>query len=218
MQTTKSYTVWVARHGERLDGVDPHWAATAERPFDPPLTPDGLQQAQQTAERLAGRGILHVFCSPFLRTLQTATAIADVLDLPIKVEHGACEWLHEDWFTAPPTFAALPHVAEAFPRVDTSYESRVVPHGLETWEQCQSRNGRMTRAVLAAFPTPILIVGHGVQMTECPRELLANPAHLSRWPLCSVTKLVRRNGRWRCPLNGDDTHLTHREQTPPQPL
>ena len=218
MGTPEPYTVWVARHGERLDAVDENWAATAERPYDPPLTPDGVQQARETARRLAGLGIRHIFCSPFLRTLQTAAEIANVLDLPMKVERGACEWLHEDWFAAPPVFAPLPKVADTFPRIDTSYEPRVTPQGLETWEQAQARNGRMTRTLIAEFPAPILIVGHGVQMTECPRELLGDPQHLSRWPLCAVTKLVQTNGRWHCTIDGDDTHLTQPDRTPPTPF
>jgi broad specificity phosphatase PhoE len=31
-------TVWVVRHGERRDSVDPNWETDADRVHDPPLT------------------------------------------------------------------------------------------------------------------------------------------------------------------------------------
>jgi hypothetical protein len=37
--------VWIARHGNRLDFVNPEWFNTAERPYDPPLSEDGIEQA-----------------------------------------------------------------------------------------------------------------------------------------------------------------------------
>jgi hypothetical protein len=37
-------TMWVMRHGEKLDDVDDSWAAQAERPYDPPITDKGKAQ------------------------------------------------------------------------------------------------------------------------------------------------------------------------------
>ncbi|MGK7892391.1 MAG: histidine phosphatase family protein, partial [Xenococcus sp. (in: cyanobacteria)] len=34
-------TVWIARHGNRLDFVNPEWFNTATRRYDPPLSEDG---------------------------------------------------------------------------------------------------------------------------------------------------------------------------------
>jgi broad specificity phosphatase PhoE len=41
-------TVWLVRHGERVDDVVADWVATAARPFDPPLTEVGATQAFKT--------------------------------------------------------------------------------------------------------------------------------------------------------------------------
>ncbi|HEY9706683.1 MAG TPA: histidine phosphatase family protein, partial [Oculatellaceae cyanobacterium] len=95
-------TVWIARHGNRLDFVNPEWFNTAERPYDPPLSEDGLIQAKQLGQRLVGEGIIHIFASPFLRTVQTANQVADALDLPIKLEFGLCEWLNPAWMKTDP--------------------------------------------------------------------------------------------------------------------
>ena len=69
-------TVWIARHGNRIDFVNPDWFLTAERPYDPHLSEDGHVQAKQLANRLKGEGISHIFASPFLRTVQTANHAA----------------------------------------------------------------------------------------------------------------------------------------------
>ena len=45
----------VIRHGERLDCVDYSWTDTAARPYDPPLTESGVQQARETGKRFVGK-------------------------------------------------------------------------------------------------------------------------------------------------------------------
>ena len=41
--------LYVIRHGERLDNVDYDWKRTAERPYDPPLTDTGVEEAATAA-------------------------------------------------------------------------------------------------------------------------------------------------------------------------
>ena len=62
-----SQIVWIARHANRLDFVNPDWFLTAERRYDPPLSDDGMVQAQQLAKRMKKENIAHIFASPFLR-------------------------------------------------------------------------------------------------------------------------------------------------------
>lgn len=74
--------VIIMRHGDRLDNIDPLWASTASRPWDPPLAQAGRIRAFQT-----GQGIKHsfkyairqVFVSPFLRCIQTAVELIGAL-------------------------------------------------------------------------------------------------------------------------------------------
>ena len=37
--------MFIIRHGERLDKVDYEWVRRAERPYDPPLTEDGVRES-----------------------------------------------------------------------------------------------------------------------------------------------------------------------------
>ncbi|XVE74083.1 hypothetical protein DITRI_Ditri11bG0170700 [Diplodiscus trichospermus] len=117
---TKSYyqNVVVLRHGDRMDNFDPTWVKTAERPWDPPLTQDGLARAFRTGRTfrtLLPFPIHRVFVSPFLRCVQTAsevvTALCAVDDNPnaklstdvvsidpskvkVSIEYGLCEMLN----------------------------------------------------------------------------------------------------------------------------
>lgn len=53
---------------------------------DPPLTRTGRRQATQLAEQLAESKVRRLVASPYRRTLETATIIAETLALTITVE------------------------------------------------------------------------------------------------------------------------------------
>ena len=80
--------IFIARHGSRLDDENPDWARQSRRPWDPPLAPRGRDQAGRLAARLGDSGVNFIFSSPFLRALETAEPLADILDLPLQVEPG----------------------------------------------------------------------------------------------------------------------------------
>jgi bisphosphoglycerate-dependent phosphoglycerate mutase len=75
--------LFVMRHGERLDDADPSWVPRTDRPWDPPLTERGKQQAWEVGKRLRteGWGITRVVVSPFLRCVQTAAQVVTALCL-----------------------------------------------------------------------------------------------------------------------------------------
>lgn len=53
---------------------------------DPKLTEEGKRQAAAAADALAGFGLEQLISSPYTRALETATIIAERLDLPIRIE------------------------------------------------------------------------------------------------------------------------------------
>jgi broad specificity phosphatase PhoE len=53
---------------------------------DPPLTAHGVEQARAAAERLRHESIRRLVTSPYRRTLQTASIIAEALAVPITVD------------------------------------------------------------------------------------------------------------------------------------
>jgi broad specificity phosphatase PhoE len=204
-------TVWIARHGNRLDFVNPEWFNTAERPYDPPLSEDGMVQAKQLGQRLVGERIAHIFASPFLRTVQTASCVADALDLPIKLESGLSEWLNPEWMTTSPERLPIDALQAQFPRIDPSYTSRVIAQYPETSIKVLERTGETARRLTAEFSEDILLVGHGASVVGTTQGLVGGTPEVNA-ALCCLVKLVRQEQEWVMELNGDTSHLTQSEE------
>jgi broad specificity phosphatase PhoE len=110
----------VARHGERLDYYirdNPNvsnnvtnWVANAERPFDPPLTDHGKEQAKKLGQHLSNEllqlgfpSISEIYTSPLLRCRQTSFAARSGLGndegtIPVRVEEALVESINEHWY------------------------------------------------------------------------------------------------------------------------
>ncbi len=200
--------IWLARHGERRDFVDPDWKASAQRPFDPPLTETGLAQARALGWRLAGERVGCVYTSPFLRTLQTACEVAEVIDAPVRIEQGLAEWLKADWFMRGPLFRSPGQVARRFPRVDAGYASRVEPAFPESWPEHAERAEQAVRALAEATQGAFLCVTHAAPLLAAVRGLLGNPRLEVGTDECSLTRLAAARRGWRLELNGDTDHLS----------
>ncbi|WP_250125927.1 histidine phosphatase family protein [Chroococcidiopsis sp. CCMEE 29] len=205
--------VWIARHANRLDFVNPDWFNTAERPFDPPISDDGTVQAQQLAQRLKTENITHIFASPFLRTVQTANQVAQVLDLPIKLESGLSEWLNPVWMPTMPERLSIEALAELFPRIDTSYTARVIAEYPETGEQALERSAKTARLLADEFSEDILLVGHGASVLGATMGLVGGISKPEvNAALCCLVKIVRQDQEWVMELNGDTSHLSQTEK------
>jgi broad specificity phosphatase PhoE len=202
--------VWIARHGNRLDFVNPEWFNTAERPYDPPLSEDGIVQAKQLGQRLVGEKIKQIFASPFLRTVQTANCVADLLDLPIKLESGLSEWLNPAWMKSEPEKLSLDELHKLFPRIDRSYTSRVIAHYPETSENVLERTAETAKYLTTEFSEDILLVGHGASVVGTTQGLVGGMPEVNA-TLCCLVKLLRQEQEWVMELNGDTSHLSETE-------
>ncbi|NJK40087.1 MAG: histidine phosphatase family protein [Oscillatoriales cyanobacterium RM2_1_1] len=208
-------TVWIARHGNRIDFVNPDWFNTAERPYDPHLSDDGIVQAQQLAKHLVGQEITQIFASPFLRTVQTAAWVAEALDLPLKLDWGLGEWLNPEWMSTFPETLLLEQLAAQFPRITLNHPGGA-PEYPETWDQCLKRTGATTKRLVEAFPEDnLLLVGHGASVVGAAKALapMALQDFQLKVPLCSLFKLVRHHPEWQVELTADTAHLGQHETT-----
>jgi glucosyl-3-phosphoglycerate phosphatase len=79
-------TMFLIRHGQSEFNVA--FAKTRTDPgiVDPGLTDLGRTQAIAAASQLSERGLVRLIVSPYTRALQTASIIAEVLELPIEVQ------------------------------------------------------------------------------------------------------------------------------------
>ena len=205
-----SSTVWIARHGNRLDFVNPEWFDTATRRYDPPLSEDGLIQAQELGKRLKNENITHIIASPFLRTIQTANEVANIIDLPIKLEAGLGEWHNPDWMTETPEIHPSDFLLSEYPHIDWSYQSLIIPEYPESEAKVHQRTAATVQKLVAKFSGEILLVGHGASVwggtkglvPECPTFKVS---------LCCLVKIVRNTHNWKLELAGDTSHLSQIE-------
>ncbi len=199
--------LWITRHGNRLDFINPAWFDTSPRRYDPPLCDQGHVQAQELANRLAQETVDHLFVSPFLRTLQTAQYIACALNLPLKIETGLGEWLNPDWMSEPPVIHPQELCKRDFPNIDWQYHSQVTPQYPESFEQMLRRTGMTARLLTQAYNGNIVLVGHGVSVKGCAYGLLEGEPELCA-DLCCIVQLQQHGKDWRLILNGDTSHLS----------
>jgi len=75
-------TIYLVRHGENRANITHEFSY---KHVDYPLTPKGVLQARQTAEYFKDRHIDEIYASPLKRAQETASIIAQTLDLPVTV-------------------------------------------------------------------------------------------------------------------------------------
>lgn len=204
--------VYLVRHGDRRDLADGTWSRSAARPHDTPLSPTGIAQSRVLATRLRGAHIPHVFSSPFLRCVQTADVVAEVLATTVKIEVGLSEWLSSTWFSNPPETASLRELCSQFARIDPAYVSRGTASYGESGEDALRRSGRTLIRLLSDFRGDLLLVGHGASILGGVAALLQVDAKhadgvLPEIACASVTRLSFRRGRWTLDLACDVRHL-----------
>jgi broad specificity phosphatase PhoE len=210
--TTITQIVWIARHGNRQDFVDLNWRSQAQHPLDPPLSTDGAVQAQELAARLAGETIAHIFASPFLRTVQTASYVAELLDLPIKIESGLSEWIEPQGFLTAPAKLTFTDLVEQFPRIDANYRSRVEVTYPEPGKMGFDRAAKTAQLLTSEFAGQILMIGHGASVLGATWGLVGGQPEINP-ALCCLVKLVRDRQAWVMELNGDTSHLSQSESS-----
>jgi len=211
---TKERSIWLIRHGNRLDFADPDWAKANDYPVDPPLSADGVLQAQATAAFLSGQPIRHLFASPFRRTMETASWIAEALGLPVCIEEGLREMLLIEWFPQLPKIDSDETLAKRFARVDTTYEDRCIPVWPETKEDSRARGARTITRLAADFQGDLALVTHGGMIQNLCQGLLPGEDLKLHTCMCCLIELRQSGNQWRLHRSGHDTsHLPSTEET-----
>jgi len=199
--------IWIVRHGERVDNVDPEWKHTAPRGAwdDPPLTSRGLQQAREVGAKLAKEqaDLDFVFSSPFLRCLQTTSNILAEIEREtekeneqpdeqkrkpkkINLEPGFCESLNV--CQSPPGFLGNEELKSLFPRIDLDYKPVLSKSDLKlesTSLDCLERIQSTLEQILLNFSGNILIVSHGSPIAACHDVLTQEYKYVGQ---CTISK------------------------------
>jgi ribonuclease H / adenosylcobalamin/alpha-ribazole phosphatase len=160
---------WATEHGEPTvvvfvrHGVTVH---TVDRKFsgpggdDPGLTDEGWEQARRAAAAIASDGgYTTVVASPLRRTRETASAVADGLELPVEVHDGFREASFGEW-----DGYTVDEVRERWPTAFLDWTEDffgVAPPGGESLSEVRERVETALRAVVAAHPgEKIVVVSH----------------------------------------------------------
>lgn len=201
--------IWIVRHGNREDFLNTNWSKTAERPHDPGLSPDGEVQAREVGMGLRDKKVDAIYASPYLRTIQTACHIADVLDLPVRLEPGIGEIL--------PNVAELPQILSdeerqrRFARIDASHAPIYQPTFPEDVDLAHRRAGETVEQIAKRHEGENLVfVTHAAPVVGIVRHLTGIQEKI-RVPLCAIFTLARNHNGWQLIQSADVSHLSNQE-------
>jgi broad specificity phosphatase PhoE len=208
-ENQKKRVIWIMRHGIRQDNIDPNWGKTAKRPDDPPLAREGGLQAIDTGKFLSNQDIQLIYSSPFLRCIQTAGLIANIIKVPLRIEYGLCEALFAKWFSKMPDLSSITELKKEIEWVDETYKSVVIPSFPEKeendiWERC----ARTMQKILTDTTGNILLVGHGASVAGMLKALIGTNEN-GNSNLCGLNKIEATGTGWILKWSGED-HLSIR--------
>lgn len=201
--------IWVVRHGNREDFHNREWSKTAARPYDPGLSPDGADQAREAGKSLINKRVDRIYASPYLRTIQTASHIADVLGLSIRLEPGIGECL--------PNMQELPEILseeerlQQFARIDPSHLPYYQPIFPEPEDVAHQRAARTVRRLADQHPNEnFVVVTHASPVVGIVRHLSGTQEKI-RVPLCAIFTLARSGDGWDLLGSADISHLSNQD-------
>jgi len=167
----------LARHGLTSANQEDRYIGST----DPPVSDEGLAQAEALAGRLSREGLTTIYSSPQLRARQTADAIARACGLALQIEPELREMDFGCWegLTRTEITARYPGQMRAW-EADPSAEP--APHGGETLVQVARRAKGAYDKIVArhAEGEAVLIVAHGGVLQALLCEALGPPLR-ARW-------------------------------------
>lgn len=186
-----------ARHGELFARLDGHG--------DPPLAPEGEEQAELLAARLRTEQVDAVFVTGLARTIQTAAPLdRETIEVPELREVCLGEWEGGPFRI---------HLADGDPlavRVVMEERWDLIP-GAESMDGFAARVRTGAEKVVAATGpgrVAVAFVHAGVIGEVCRQATHSRPFAFVHSDNCSITRLVRfADGRWLLRSFNDTTHL-----------
>lgn len=197
----------IVRHGESAP-------ARPDQPFDlvdghgdPPLAPEGREEAERVGERLALERIDAIYVTSLRRTRETAEPLSRRAGLPIRVEADLREVYLGEWEGG--RFRQM--VAEGHPaalRMMAEQRWDAIP-GAESSEDLTERVAAALARIVTAHPDErVAMFTHGGVIAEILRQVSGcRPFAFLGADNASVSHLVATAGRWMVRRFNDTAHL-----------
>lgn len=213
--------ILLVRHGESAPFVDGQPFALVGGHADPPLhDPDGLEQAEQVADRLISTGerIAAVYVTTLTRTHQTAAPLLARLGLQARVEPDLREVFLGEWEGG----LLRRKIVDQDPIAVQMYaEERwdVIP-GAEPADDFRSRILAGITRIAAAHPDElVVVVVHGGVIGEIMNIAAGTTGfRFAGADNASIHHIVVDDDRWIIRCFNDTSHLSPRFSAAPEPL
>ncbi|MFZ0886906.1 MAG: histidine phosphatase family protein [Candidatus Binataceae bacterium] len=182
----------MVRHGESVGNRERRFTTT---PATLPLTDTGRRQALEAGRRIAQLFSPHlVISSPFARARDTAGIIAEVLGLPLEIEHA----LHErdmGEFAGELYDAMLTHSA-----FDPARPWLWKPPRGESFEDVKRRTAPvLDRLAIEHGGREVIVVSHGGVMMSLWAHVTGNWKGATVVPNCGIILIEHAEGRYHPP-------------------
>ncbi|CAB3404275.1 unnamed protein product [Caenorhabditis bovis] len=204
-----SRTIWLVRHGERIDNVDKKWKDNNPKKWDDPeLTTRGKTQSAEVGKALANYNIEKIICSPFTRCVETAAVIVTMMQNPpsICIEPGFMEPLSS--CMDPPSIPTMESLKNLTTRIDESYEPVMKTVSGETPGDlgCAERVINTFKGVLKKFPTGnLLIITHGTPIANLHAFIVGHWKYAGQ---CTIAKVTDNFGKFKMDYFNKKDHLS----------
>jgi probable phosphoglycerate mutase len=208
----------LVRHGESAAAVDGVDFPTVDGQGDPPLHPEGEQQAIKVADRLQHEDISAIYVTTLQRTAQTAAPLAARLGITPAVAPDLREVHLGEWEGG----LIRKHMAEGHPiamKMLTDQRWDVIP-GAEPADAFRERVRRgITEIAERHADQCVVVVSHGGTMGEIISIATGGRAFaFNGSDNASISHLVVLGDRWILRRYNDTTHLNDSFTVAPQPL
>ncbi|CAL2028084.1 hypothetical protein CAEBREN_20837 [Caenorhabditis brenneri] len=215
-----SRTIWLVRHGQRVDNVDKKWKENNPTKWDDPeLTIRGKQQAHEVGKHFANMNIEAIITSPYTRCIETSCQIAAMMEnksTKICVEPGLQEPL--DMSMDPPTVPTMDKIKEYSTQIDDSYKPvfEKLPAEPRGDLGCADRVVKTFQEICKKFPSGnIIIVSHGVPLANIHAFLKGHWKYVGQCTISKVTDMYGQSFRldyWSDKKHLSQTHDLHEDE------
>ncbi|CAA9483912.1 MAG: Phosphoglycerate mutase [uncultured Solirubrobacteraceae bacterium] len=197
------------RHGASAHAVRGESFPLVNGQGDPPLAPEGVEQAADAAERLAREELAAIFVTPLQRTSQTAAPVAAAHGLEPTVVPDLVEVHLGEWEGG--EYRIRAHEGDPLIRRVIEEEDWALIPGAESMDDVAARARAGIEHIVATVGSGVsaLAVLHGGIIGElCRQATGGRPFAFIHADNCSISRIVVfADGRWLLRSFNDISHL-----------